>query len=90
MGVLRGYDVCLSPKFVRSLPVDKPCKVFLNIVLDDAVEEKNGGERVSLGMVVSVTLSFSIYHSSSNRFWSGYPGQLCGDAGGKAGIFSKF
>ena len=25
--------------------------VFLNIVLDDAVEEKTGGERVRLGMV---------------------------------------
>jgi hypothetical protein len=27
-------------------------KVFLNIVLDDAVEEKDGGEKVRLGMVV--------------------------------------
>ncbi|KAK2758684.1 Serine/threonine-protein kinase smg1 [Arachnomyces sp. PD_36] len=26
--------------------------VFMNIVLDDAVEEKNGGEKVGLGMVV--------------------------------------
>lgn len=26
--------------------------VFLNIVLDDAVEEKAGGEKVRLGMVV--------------------------------------
>ncbi|DAA77616.1 small nuclear ribonucleoprotein G [Trichophyton mentagrophytes] len=26
--------------------------VFMNIVLDDAVEEKNGGEKVPLGMVV--------------------------------------
>jgi len=26
--------------------------VFLNIVLDDAVEEKEGGEKVPLGMVV--------------------------------------
>ncbi|GAW22680.1 hypothetical protein EKO27_g2006 [Xylaria grammica] len=26
--------------------------VFLNIVLDDAVEEKDGGEKVRLGMVV--------------------------------------
>jgi len=27
-------------------------KVFLNVVLDEAVEEKAGGERVRLGMVV--------------------------------------
>lgn len=27
-------------------------KVFLNIVLDEAVEEKAGGEKVRLGMVV--------------------------------------
>ncbi|KAK2875026.1 Serine/threonine-protein kinase smg1 [Arthroderma sp. PD_2] len=26
--------------------------VFMNIVLDEAVEEKNGGEKVPLGMVV--------------------------------------
>lgn len=26
--------------------------VFLNIVLDEAVEEKDGGEKVRLGMVV--------------------------------------
>ena len=28
-------------------------QVFLNIVLDDAVEEKAGGEKVRVGMVVS-------------------------------------
>ncbi|CEL08346.1 Putative Small nuclear ribonucleoprotein [Aspergillus calidoustus] len=27
--------------------------VFMNIVLDDAVEEKQGGEKVAIGMVVS-------------------------------------
>ena len=31
-------------------------QVFLNIVLDDAVEEKAGGEKVRIGMVVSVSL----------------------------------
>jgi hypothetical protein len=31
-------------------------QVFLNIVLDDAVEEKDGGEKVRLGMVVCSTL----------------------------------
>lgn len=29
-------------------------QVFMNIVLDEAVEEKNGGEKVRLGMVVCV------------------------------------
>lgn len=28
--------------------------VFLNIVLDEAVEEKDGGEKVKLGMVVRI------------------------------------
>lgn len=27
-------------------------QVYLNIVLDDAVEEKEGGEKIKLGMVV--------------------------------------
>ena len=31
-------------------------QVFLNIVLDDAVEEKAGGEKVRIGMVVRVFL----------------------------------
>ncbi len=35
-------------------------QVFLNIVLDDAVEEKDGGEKIKLGMIVrSQTLSES-------------------------------
>ena len=29
-------------------------QVFLNVVLDDAVEERPGGERVRLGMVVQL------------------------------------
>ena len=32
--------------------IQPPCQVFLNIVLDDAVEEKAGGEKVRIGMVV--------------------------------------
>ncbi|KAL8961735.1 MAG: hypothetical protein Q9193_001754 [Seirophora villosa] len=31
--------------------------VFLNVVLDDAVEEKAGGEKVRLGMVVCVSVA---------------------------------
>jgi len=30
--------------------------VFLNIVLDEAVEEKDGGEKIKLGMVVRIAL----------------------------------
>ncbi|RAH66222.1 putative small nuclear ribonucleoprotein SmG [Aspergillus aculeatinus CBS 121060] len=36
IGILRGYDVFL----------------FMNIVLDEAFEEKQGGEKVAIGMVV--------------------------------------
>ncbi|KAF5712058.1 small nuclear ribonucleoprotein G [Fusarium globosum] len=36
IGILRGYDR----------------QVFLNIVLDEAVEEKDGGEKERIGMVV--------------------------------------
>jgi len=32
----------------------------LNIVLDEAVEEKDGGEKVKLGMVVRITLIWNI------------------------------
>lgn len=56
IGVLRGYDVRVStsPALVRAWSDILMClKVFLNIVLDDAVEEKAGGEKVRLGMVVS-------------------------------------
>jgi hypothetical protein len=37
---------------VFSLMRHAPPQVFLNIVLDEAVEEKAGGEKVRLGMVV--------------------------------------
>ncbi|RFN55583.1 small nuclear ribonucleoprotein g [Fusarium flagelliforme] len=36
IGILRGYDD----------------QVFLNIVLDEAVEEKDNGEKVRIGMIV--------------------------------------
>lgn len=32
-------------------------QVFLNIVLDEAVEEKDGGEKIKLGMVVRITFT---------------------------------
>jgi small nuclear ribonucleoprotein G len=63
IGILRGYDVrgeLLTPRSKRFCSqkrskhsADWPTKqVFLNVVLDEAVEEKAGGERVRLGMVV--------------------------------------
>jgi len=57
IGVLRGYDVChlfarsFESSNVRFLISSTP-QVFLNIVLDDAVEEKANGEKVRIGMVV--------------------------------------
>jgi small nuclear ribonucleoprotein G len=56
IGVLRGYDVRLSPNNVDNIQANV-FQVFLNIVLDDAVEEKDGGEKVRLGMVVSTYIS---------------------------------
>ncbi|KAG9587410.1 hypothetical protein KCU97_g8800, partial [Aureobasidium melanogenum] len=52
IGVLRGYDVrflslaSIAPRYTDD------SQVFLNIVLDDAVEEKAGGEKVRIGQVV--------------------------------------
>jgi small nuclear ribonucleoprotein (snRNP)-like protein len=43
-------------------------QVFLNIVLDDAVEEKDGGEKVRLGMVVRLqrVVAFLLIHGDQN------------------------
>ena len=52
LGVLRGYDV--SSKCIQhpTVPMLIEEQVFLNIVLDEAVEEKDNGEKVRIGMVV--------------------------------------
>ncbi|OXV05896.1 hypothetical protein Egran_06335, partial [Elaphomyces granulatus] len=51
IGVLRGYDV--RARFLPTLMTHiYLLNVFMNIVLDEAFEEKNGGEKVKLGMVV--------------------------------------
>ena len=57
IGVLRGYDVSIPAQPLRSHSFSTTIltlvlQVFLNIVLDDAIEEKDGGEKVRLGMVV--------------------------------------
>ena len=42
--------------------------MFLNIVLDEAVEEKEGGEKVRLGMVVSCfRLTLDIHRLTNSR-----------------------
>jgi hypothetical protein len=43
---------CTSPNLYQAQVSLTKGKVFLNVVLDEAVEEKAGGERVRLGMVV--------------------------------------
>lgn len=54
IGVLRGYDVsCIKLRTMNWPGLNPPRQVFLNIVLDEAVEEKEGGEKVKIGMVVS-------------------------------------
>jgi len=57
MGTLRGYDVCLSLALPTvpprsSLLTTRGKKVFLNIVLDEATEQKPNNEKVRLGMCV--------------------------------------
>lgn len=42
-------------------------QVFLNIVLDEAVEEKAGGEKVRIGMVVRYPLSPEEYRQGCVR-----------------------
>lgn len=51
MGILRGYDVCPCPSSHQSTFANHP-QVYLNVVLDDAIEERPGGEKLRLGMVV--------------------------------------
>jgi small nuclear ribonucleoprotein G len=53
IGILRGYDVCSIRYWSLIGDTDALPQVFLNVVLDEAVEEKASGERVRLGMVVS-------------------------------------
>ncbi|PWY89312.1 small nuclear ribonucleo protein SmG [Aspergillus heteromorphus CBS 117.55] len=63
IGILRGYDV-RRPAFpgdvigyccvgaVGYVLDDHGAGVFMNIVLDEAFEEKQGGEKVAIGMIV--------------------------------------
>ncbi|KGQ10982.1 putative small nuclear ribonucleoprotein G [Beauveria bassiana D1-5] len=54
IGVLRGYDVrqMLVLGSLRPVFANPGAQVFLNIVLDDAFEETEGGNKTRLGMVV--------------------------------------
>jgi hypothetical protein len=53
----------------------------LNIVLDDAVEEKDGGEKVRLGMVVSLAHRSRVRRATSD-IEIGHSRKLSGDARG--------
>ena len=44
--------MCANPRSIPSLTYIDESQVFLNIVLDDAIEEKAGGEKVRIGQVV--------------------------------------
>lgn len=62
IGVLRGYDV-RNPDSKTVLHERLIVwQVYLNIVLDEAVEEKDGGEKIRLGMVVRIL-------SCASAFW---------------------
>lgn len=59
-------------------------QVFLNIVLDDAVEEKSGGEKVKIGMVVWAGISPCCSVSTgSDGFPLGHSREFGGHARGK-------
>ena len=61
----------------------------MNIVLDEAIEEKAGGEKVSAGMVVSVCTCCFIrcgWRADGLWFISGHSGQLYNHAGGTYSI----
>jgi small nuclear ribonucleoprotein G len=51
MGILRGYDVHTRP-FPSGYNIVMTVQVYLNLVLDEALEEKAGGDKVRIGMVV--------------------------------------
>ena len=53
--------------------------VFLNIVLDEAVEEKAGGERQRLGMVVRMRSKYARFYGS--QIFAGYSREFGGYAG---------
>lgn len=52
IGILRGYDVSEYILGYDQEIVVNVRQVFLNIVLDEAYEERPGGEKARLGMVV--------------------------------------
>jgi small nuclear ribonucleoprotein G len=66
IGVLRGYDVscALLLSLYRACLTDADfAQVFLNIVLDEAVEEKANGDKVQIGMVVGLACFAGILDS---------------------------
>lgn len=52
-GTLRGYDVCIYywRSCIEIVVLTK--KVFLNITLDEALEEQKNGDKLNIGTIVS-------------------------------------
>lgn len=48
------WDECTGLSYIYELRTDIGCQVFMNLVLDEAFEEKPGGEKVAAGMVVRI------------------------------------
>ena len=78
MGTLRGYDVRILPKSSTLRHELTYVQVFLNVVLDDAVEEKATGEKVRIGMVVirgnSVVMMEALDRIEEGRGGGGHQG----------------
>lgn len=47
-----GKDETKTVPIKRGITNDVFAQVFMNVVLDEAFEEKNGGEKVAIGMIV--------------------------------------
>ncbi|OKL56812.1 hypothetical protein UA08_07756 [Talaromyces atroroseus] len=71
IGILRGYDVralnSIFPPNLGRLTKINPVQVFMNIVLDEAVEEKPDGGKDRLGMVVIRGNSVVMLESRDHR-----------------------
>lgn len=65
IGVLRGYDVRNPDSKTVLYGRLTMLQVYLNIVLDEAVEEKDGGEKIRLGMVVRISSCAVVFGRNS-------------------------
>jgi hypothetical protein len=70
-GVLHGamQDGTKTVPIKRGITNDVLTQVFMNIVLDEACEEKQGGEKVALGMTVRSIPIDGYIKNPANRYW---------------------